>query len=132
MSEPLKNSRIGVYSCTVTNGLVTKGKYIRGDYIGVFTWDDLISRIIPDLRQYRLEVSQYPVLITSWQLQVVDRPKPARTPVGQHKLTSTGLRDLKAMLDMPVRKKNPRTETWEAVVDSTGRAFKVIDQRITY
>lgn len=136
MPKPLKDSRIGVYKCTIANGFVSKvkGGYIRGDYIGVFTWDDLISRIIPDLRQYRLEISQYPVLITSWRLQQGAPSKPMPMPAPHQKLngkSAGGLRNLKRMLGMPVRcKKDPRTETWEAVVDSTGRAVKVVGQRL--
>lgn len=118
----------------MVNGFVSKGEYIRGDYIGIFTWDDLISRIIPDLRQYRLEISQYPVLIASWRLQQGDPPKPMPMPVLQQKLTvksAGGVREAKRIIGMPIRrKKDPHTEIWVAVVDSTGRAFKVVGQRI--
>ncbi len=134
MPKPRKNSRIGVYKCTIVNGFVSKGEYIRGDYIGVFTWDDLISRIIPDLRQYRLEISQYPVLITSWRLQQGDPSKPMPMPAPHQKLngkSAGGLRNLKRMLGLPIRrKKNPGTETWEAVVYDTGQAIKVIGNKL--
>ena len=132
MPKPLKNSRIGVYKCTVVNGFVSKGEYIRGNYIGVFTWDDLISRIIPDLRQYRLEISQYPVLITSWRLQQGDPSKSMPDP--SQKLTAKsagGVRNMKKMLGWPIRrKKDPRTESWEAVVYDTGQAIKVIGKKL--
>jgi len=132
--KPLKDSRIGVYKRTIANGFVNKGEYIRGDYIGVFTWNDLIARIIPDLKQNRLKPSDYPVLITSWQLKPGNPSKPMPMPAPRNKLTvkaAGGKRNLKKMLGMPVgRKKDPRTEIWEAVVDSTDRAFKVVGQRI--
>ena len=135
MPKPLKNSRIGVYKCTIVNGLVSKGDPIRYDYIGVFTWDGLVSRIIPDLiRQNRLKGSEYPILITSWRLQEGDPSKPLPMPVPPQKLTvksAGGVRNLKRIVGLPVRrKKNPRTETWEAVVDDTGRAIKVIGQKL--
>lgn len=136
MSRPLKNSRIGVYKCSIVNGFVSKvkGGRIRGDYIGVFTWDDLISRIIPDLRQNRLKGSEYPVLVTSWRLQKGDPSKPLPITVPRNRLTvkaAGGLRNFKRMVGMPVRrKKDPRTETWEAVVYDTGRAIKVVGQRL--
>ncbi len=134
MPKPLKNSRIGVYKCTMVNGFVSRGEYIRGNYIGVFTWDDLVSRIIPDLRQNRLKGSEYPVLITSWRLQEGNLSKPLPMTVPRNRLTvkaAGGLRNLKRMVGMPVRrKKDPRTETWEAVVDGTGRAIKVVGQRL--
>ncbi len=134
MPKPLKDSRIGVYKCTIVNGLVSKGEYIRGYYIGVFKWDQLISNIIPDLKQYRLEVSQYPVLITLYRLQHGDHPKPLSIIVPSQKLTvksAGGVRNAKRMLGMPVsRKKDPRTETWEAVVYDTGRVIKVVGQRL--
>jgi hypothetical protein len=133
MPKPPKDSRIGVYKCTIVNGFVSKGDYIRGDYIGVFTWDDLVYRIIPDLRQYRLRGSEYPVLITSWRLREGDPPKPIPIPAPHQKLNvkSVGVRDLKRMFGLPVRrKKDPRSETWEAVVYATGRAVKVVGQKL--
>ncbi len=127
MPRPLKDSRIGIYECTITNGLVSKDKPIRYDYKGVFTWDDLISNIIPDLRQNRrLQISQYPVLITSWRLQKGDlsKPKPgAQTTKTNGSLTVYALR---RQVGIPLkRKKDPRSETWEAVVYETGRAVKI-------
>ncbi len=104
MPKPLKDSRIGVYKCTIVNGFVSKGDYIRGDYIGVFTWDDLVSRIIPDLRQNRLKGSEYPVLITSWRLQEGDLSKPLPMTVPRNRLTvkaAGGLRNLKRMVGIP-------------------------------
>jgi len=134
MPRLLKNSRIGVYECSIANGCVTKGRYICGYYIGMFTWDHFISEIIPDLRQYRLTGSEYPILITSWRLQEGDPSKPIPMPVLPQKLTiksAGGLRNSKKMLGLPVRrKKNPSTETWEAVVDHTGRVIKVVGQRL--
>jgi len=136
MPKTLKGSRIGIYKCTIANGFVSKDKpgYLRGEYIGVFTWDDLVSRIIPDLRKYRLKASDYPVLITSWRLRAGALPKSLPMNVAPQKFTVKamgGLRNLKKMLGMPVRrKKDPLSETWEAVVDSSDRAFKVVGQRI--
>ena len=136
MPKPLKDSRIGIYKCSIVNGFVSKvkGGYVRGDYIGVFTWDDLVSRIIPDLRQNRLKGSEYPILITSWRLQEGDPSKPLPMPVPSQKLTvksAGGVRGLKRILGLPVRrKKNPRTETWEAVVYDTGQAIKVIGKKL--
>lgn len=134
MSKPLKDSRIGVYQCTIVNGLVSKGEYIRGYYIGVFTWDQLISNIIPDLKQYRLKGFEYPILITSWMLQEGAPTEPLPRLVPSRKLTlksAGGVRAMKKILGLPVsRKKNPRTETWEAVVYDTSHAVKVIGKKL--
>ena len=137
MPKPLRDSKYGVYKCTVVDGFVSKvkGGYIRGDHIGVFTWDQLIDNIIPDfIQNRRLEISQYPVLITSWRLKQGDPPKPIPMPETPHKLTlksAGGKRKAKRMLGLPLkRKKAPGSETWQAVVYSDGRAVKVIGQRL--
>jgi hypothetical protein len=134
MPKPLKDSRYGVYKGTITNGFVSRGNYVCGDYIGVFTWDQLIANIVPDLRQYRLETSDYPVLITSWRLKAGDPPKSLPENVPSQKLNvkaAGGLRDLKEMIGMPLkRKKVASSEIREAVVDSTERAVKVVGQRL--
>ncbi len=132
MPKPLKNSRIGVYECTITNGAVSKGKPIRYDYKGVFTWDDLISNIIPDLRQNcRLEISQYPVLITFWRLQKGNPPKPKSGAQATKTNGSLTLYALRRQFGIPLRRtKDPQSETWEAVVYDTGRAIKVIGQKL--
>jgi hypothetical protein len=135
MPKKLRNSRYGVYECDITEGLITKGRYITGDYIGVFTWDDLITEIIPDIREAKQAgwVFEYPVLVASWRLQTSGPPNPLSTPVGEGKLTISraGLQNVKRMLGLPLRRhKDPRTETWEAVVDASDRAIKVVGRQV--
>lgn len=135
MPRPLRDSRIGVYECNIVDRSIIKGSYICGDYIGVFTWDYLISAVIPDLRQKKTArwPFQYPVLIASWRLQQGDPAKPLPIPVSHGKLniSRVGLAKAKRMVGLPVRrKKNPRTETWEAVVDESGCAIRVVGRRL--
>ena len=118
MPRPLRNSRLGFYECGIADGVVTKGKYIRGDYIGVFNWDDLVSKIIPDLRQNnRLRGFVYPFLVTSWQLRGSD-PSKARLGISR------------GSLPQPRRKKITATERWEAIIDHSGQAIKVEGRRV--
>lgn len=118
MAQPLKNSRIGVYECGMAGGLVTKGRYLWGDYVGVFSWDALISRIVPDLKgNSRLRDAQFPVLITSWQLRGHDASK--------------GVLGISRRISpQPRRKKIQGTERWEAVIDSSWRVTKVEGRRL--
>lgn len=118
MPKPLRNRRIGIYRCGIVNGMVSKGRRLRGDYVGVFNWDDLISRIIPDLRDNtRVGISDYPVPIASWQLRGTD---PSKGVLGISRKSSP----------QPRREKIPETERWEAVVYDTGRALRVEGRKV--
>jgi hypothetical protein len=118
MSQPLQNSRIGIYECTVVDSCVSKGRYIRGDYIGVFTWESLVSKIVPDIiENNRLKGSRYPILITSWQLGGGD---PSKGSLG---ISRRGF-------PQPRRKRIPKTEHWEAVIDHSGLATRVEGRRL--
>ena len=118
MPGSLRNSRLGFYTCSIADGVVTKGKHLRGDYVGVFNWNDLVSKIIPDLIEYRrIDTSDYPVLLVSWQLRGTDLSK---GPLGISRGSFT----------QPRRKKIPGTERWEAVIDHLGQAMRVERERV--
>ena len=118
MPRPLRNSRLGYYECSISDGVVTKGKYIRGDYVGVFNWDALVSEIIPDLRwNNRLMASEYPILVVSWQLRGSD---PSRGTLGISR----------ASFPRPRRYKIKATERWEAVIDHLNQAMRVEGERV--
>ena len=118
MPEPLRNSRIGLYECSIDEGKVAKGRYIRGDYVGVFTWADLISKIIPDLEQNdRIRGFTYPILVISWRLRGDD---PSKGSLGISRRSNP----------QPRRRKIPRTERWEAVIDDSGLATRVVGQKL--
>jgi hypothetical protein len=121
MPKPLKNSRFGVYECSIAGGLVTKGNYRYGNYGGVINWDEFIYKIIPDIKQNdRLRDCQFPVLITSWTLRGSD---PSRGPLGISRRS----------FPQPPRRKIPETELWEAVIeviDHSWRVTKVAGQRL--
>ncbi|MCI0439260.1 MAG: hypothetical protein L0177_09040 [Chloroflexi bacterium] len=119
MPRSLRNSRIGFYECSIgPNKAISKGKYIRGCYVGVFNWDDLISKIIPDLMENkRIPVDKYPVLIISWQLRGGD-PSSLGIPISRRPIP-------------PARRKRiAASEHWEAVVYQTGLAVRVEGDRL--
>ena len=136
MHKALRDSRIGVYESEIADdGSVWKGNYVCGNYIGVFNRDYLLSEIIPDLRQKKQAgwPFNYPLLIATWSLQQGDPPKPLPMPGSSAKLNMrrTGVLNVRRMLGLPIRrKKNPRTEIWQAVVDESGRARRVTAGRI--
>ena len=118
MADSLRNSRIGIYECSVVEGRVIKGEYIRSDYIGVFSWDALVSRILPDLKQNnRLRGHQLPVLIASWQLLGSD---PSKGTLGISRRSFPQTR----------RRKVPGSERWEAIIDTSWHAIRVEAERL--
>jgi hypothetical protein len=114
VARTLRNSRIGVYECSISaNGIVTKGRYIRGDYISVFNWDNFNEKILPDyLRNNRLRGATFPVLVASWQLEGTD---PSKGVLGLSRKS----------LNLAPRKKRLGSEQWEAVIDSFGNSYMV-------
>ena len=120
MTSRIRNSRIGMYECDISpDGTIKKGHYIRGDYIGVFNWDDLVNKIIPDvIDNDRIPRDKYPVLIASWQLR---GSRPSRSV--PFAISVIGM-------NYPRRKKIEDTQQWEAVLYISGEVQRVEGHRL--
>ena len=50
MPSQIRDARIGMYECKIhPDGRICKGRHIRGEYIGVFSWEDFLQSTVPDL-----------------------------------------------------------------------------------
>ena len=126
--EHHKSARIGVYQCRLDGNFISKGKWVTG-YYGLFREDILHSKVIPDLQDAK-RVGwdfDFPVLVVSYSLGKGDPPKPLPRPPGKLTVKSAGgVNRLRRMVGVPVRRKKiPKTETWEAVIDAKGQISKV-------
>ena len=134
VKEHHKSARIGVYQCRLDGSFISKGKWIKG-YYGLFREDILHSRVIPDLVDAKRAGwdFDFPVLVVSYYLGKGDAPKPLPRPSGKLTVQSAGgVNRLRRMVGLPVRRKKiPRTETWEAVIDAQGQVFKVQGRKLT-
>lgn len=128
MAKQLKSTRIGIYECNLDGNSILKGKWVKG-YYGLFSNDLIDFKILPDLQEAKHAGwdFEFPVLIVSYYLGRGDLPKPLPRPPGKLTVKSAGgIIKLRRMVGIPIRRKKiPRTEVWEAVIDARGQAFKV-------
>ena len=106
MTNQIRDARIGMYECEIDeNERICKGRYLRGQYIGVFNWDDFLQSIVPDLfENNRLRGAKFPILIVSWQLR------------GSTAIFRGPLALSRRSMNPRRRKKIDATDNWEAVL----------------
>lgn len=128
MAKQLKSARIGIYECNLDGNFVLKRKWVKG-YYGLFSNDLIDSKILPDLQEAKHAGwdFKFPVLIVSYYLGRGVLSKALPRPPGKLTVKSAGgVIRLRRIVGIPIRRKKiPRTEVWEVVVDAQGQAFKV-------
>lgn len=134
MTKQLKSARIGIYECHLVGSFISKGKWVKG-YYGLLPLVELLgdnpldSRILKDLKDAKRAAwdFEFPVLIVSYSLGRGDIPKPLPRPPGTLSVKSAGgVVALRRIVGIPIRRKKiPKTETWEALIDTQGQVFEV-------
>jgi hypothetical protein len=132
--DSFKSARTTIYECSINENLILKGKWIKG-YYGILPLVQLLgdnpleSAIINDLKDKKITDNDfdYPVLVISYYLGSGNPPKPLLKPQGALTIKSAGgLIRLKRMVSIPVRRKKiPKTEKWQAVIDKEGNVIKI-------
>lgn len=141
MPKNLKSARISIYECNISGNSISKGKWVKG-YYGLLPLVQLLgdspleSAIIKDLESAKSICNgfDFPVLVVSHYLGSGDLSKPLPRPPGSLTIKSVGgLINLKRIVGIPIRRKKiPKTERWEALIDRERRVIKLEGHRLRF